>query len=144
MASLDQRAVNFSRFARQQMLLKDTLDCLKVELGRQIQHRHIFVVEALGGVGAFAVAWIRWLNSFTWAFRCRSRFICMKPVSWMNPGRPAVGAGIARGHGMDHGPLEHEIACFSASLSPASARRVSIGPPIRVIVRGCAGSFAAA
>src|SRR5665213_1862789 len=51
------RTVAQGHFAlRQRVFLKDATDGLQVEIGGQIHHRHVFVVETLGRPGALAVA----------------------------------------------------------------------------------------
>src|SRR6266851_3548614 len=55
-ARIDPLALPFERAERQGMLLKNQADGLEIELGAEVEHREIFVIEGLGDLRLLELA----------------------------------------------------------------------------------------
>src|SRR5581483_11083251 len=143
-AGLDARAAVVELAPGQPGLLENPLDRLKVELGREVQHGEILVVEGLGGLRLLDVAAGQVLVEVQ---------VCLAvavDVHGHEGGElheagvdPPPGAGVAGGTRAIRFCSNHSIGLLMASaLTLVGLMRVSIGPAISVMLRGWAGLFA--
>lgn len=127
---------------RQVEALEHPLDRLEVELGRQVHHREVFLVEPADRVGALGVAVDDVMEQ---VHECLGMAVQIHAHESGDLQEARIHAphrtGMTPRHGADQRALEPlDAAVVASSLTSVGLTRVSIGPAISVNVRGCAGS----
>ena len=141
-ARFDAAAAHGQHAAGQERLLEHALDRLEIELGGQVEHGEILVVEGLDRLRLPRSRRPREVSN-----SCTMRLDVAVGVhrhegEELHEARidAPAGAAIAQRHGGDEVALEpgHRRPVAS-SLTLVGLTRVSTGPAIRVMLHGCAG-----
>ena len=122
------------------MFLKHKLDGFQIELGGQIEHREIFVVKrfCLGRLHCFAIRQVfvqlmMRLNVTLDVHTHEGRKLNEARVDL-----PASASVPVRTHAIKCRSNQSMVFVFASTLTLVGLTRVSIGPAIKVMDRGCA------